>query len=199
MHVTTTSTISNDDVQNEAKRLAFTRHGTERELCIIDRVRDVLPEYDFHHREDEIVRQPLGETSDGHQIFLQGKVDGLSADGRTVLECKARVHKLFLKLKEYEEIQTRAYLELFPNATNAILVEAYFGKCDVPDINIIHIPRADDSDWKQTARGVGEALAWIVSRDYLQDAFVKSKNKTLLVQNLVTRALEHRGPPPPPE
>ena len=192
----TESSFSNTEVMKEAKRLAFTRYGTEREICIIERVRDILPEYDFHHREDEIVRREIGTTTEGFPIVLQGKVDGMSADGKTILECKTRMHKLFMKLREYEALQTTAYLELFPEATQAVLTEAYFGSNESPDINIIFIPRGGQ-DWKTVALGVGEALAWILSREHLQDALVKSKNKTILVQHLVTRALDAKGPPPP--
>lgn len=195
-----TDTYSNSEVMKEAKRLAFTRYGTEREMRIIERVREVLPEYDFQHREDEIVRCQIGTSSMGHPIVLQGKVDGLSADGKTVLECKTRMHKLFMKMREYEAIQARTYLELFPEAERAVLVEAYFASRETPDVNIMFIHRdAAFDEVRPVALGVGEVLAWILEREDLQDALVKSKNRTSFIQNLVTRALNESGPPPPPE
>lgn len=191
-----TDGVSTSDVMKEAKRLAFTRYGNEREMCIIERVRDILPEYDFQHREDEIVRREIGTTKvGGYPIILQGKVDGLSADGKTILECKTRVHKLFMKLKEYEELQTRAYLELLPGATQVALAEAHFGSGDIPDMNIIFVPRDDPGEWMEIATYVAEVLGWVISEPALQDSLVKSKNRKAFLQNLITRAVSDSGPP----
>ena len=193
--------FSNTDVMKEAKRVAFTRYGTEREACIIDRVRSVLPEYDFRHHEDDLVRRELGTSSNGYPIVLQGKVDGLSEDGSTILECKTRMHRLFMKLKEYEALQAKAYLALFPEAARVVLAEAHFppGQ-ETPDVNIIFIPREegdDEPEWMTISKHVADALAWVISREDLQDALVKSKNRAAVVQHLVKRSLESMGPPPP--
>lgn len=193
--------FTNKEVLDEAKRLAFTRYGTEREACILERVRQILPEYDFVHGEmgeTPTVRREIGQTTSGHPIILQGKIDGISSDRKTVLECKTRMHRLFMKLREYEEVQARAYLELFPEASRVVLAEAYFGSRELPDMNIIFIERDCDTsgDWKTIVHHVAEVLAWIIDHPPLQDALIRSKNRGVLIQNLVTRAIDGRGPPP---
>ena len=173
------------DAADEARRLMFTRYGEARERSIIDRVRDVLPEYDFHH-DGTMYRKTLGTTASGRDIILQGKIDGLSADSQTILEAKTRMHRLFLKLREYEHIQTRCYLDLVPTATKVLLVEAHFA-ANTPDINIMTVTAHDPPlkfDLTACLLTVGEVLGKLMDDERIQDAFIQSQYREGFLKEL---------------
>jgi hypothetical protein len=193
-----TSDISNRAVFDEAKRLAFTRYGTEREESILERVRAILPDKDFRTVPgDALMKRQIGVSQNGKRPFiLQGKVDGLSKDGSTILECKTRMHKLFLSLRDYEEIQARSYLHILPETTMVILAEAFFGSATTPDINIIHIPRKSANsadDWMTVLHHVAQALAWVLDDPEIQDTVIKSKNRGATIQSLILKSLRNHA------
>ena len=172
--------VETSKIAEETRRLAYTRHGEEKEALIIQRVREVLPHHDFV-RHDTMLRSCLGHTSDGRPIVLQGKIDALSKDGRVVLECKTRVHKLFMDLRDYEALQVRAYLELQPDATKAILAEAVFNVGPVPTINLIFVERSETAnEWRTLAVAMGEVLDRVLCDTALQDTVVRTKNDRVL-------------------
>lgn len=185
----TSSSVESSDVMREARRVAFTRYGEERERSIIDRVRDILPKYEFVHR-DAMMRRVIGRAPSGREFVLQGKVDGMSSDGKTVLECKTRMHKLFMALREYEDIQIRAYLRLIPGASNAVLAEAYFGNGRDPDVNIIFVEERQDEGWLDLLRAVAHVLDRVLDDTSLQDSIVTAKNRSLVLQHLIQHACE---------
>lgn len=180
------------DAADEARRLMFTKYGEARERSIIDRVRDILPEYDFQTN-GKMYRKTIGKTRSGRDIVLQGKIDGLSRDGTTILEAKTRMHRLFLKLREYEHVQTRCYLELIPEATKALLVEAHF-ETSTPNVNIIEIsetdPPLDVGDFLLTLQFAGELIGHILDDTSIQDGFIQSKQKEQYIKRLAGNILD---------
>jgi len=188
--------IDASKIAEETRRLAYTRHGEEKEMAIIDRVNDVWPDYGFAAYEP-MLRKPIGETRRGRPIVLQGRIDGLSSDGRVILECKTRVHKLFMKIREYEAIQIESYLELLPGAKRAVLAEGVFNVGPIPSINLISVERTstennpdnnqdNSQDWLSMAVAMGNVLDQVMSDVNLQDSLICSKDDKLIKRLLLT-------------
>ena len=174
------SDVHASTIAEETRRLAYTRHGEEKEELIVDRVRKVLPEYDFV-RHESMLRTCIGYTPNGRPVVLQGKIDGLSAGGDVVLECKTRVHKLFMSIRDYERIQVEAYLQLRPSASKALLVEAVFNVGPVPTINLMFVERSETAnEWLPLAVAMGEVIERVLDDPVLQDAIVSTKNETII-------------------
>jgi hypothetical protein len=74
---------------------------------------------------------------DNLNIFIGGKIDGISIDSTTLIEVKNRVHKLFYELRNYEKVQIMSYMYLF-SVYKGHLVEAHKKK-DETNINIIEV------------------------------------------------------------
>jgi len=170
--------VSTVDIAKETKRVAFTRYGEEKENVIIERVRAVFPEMDVTRHED-MHRMHIGQTRSGRSIVLQGRVDALSKDQRVVFEIKTRVHKLFMEARDYERIQVQSYLQLFPQATKAFLVEGIFNAGQVPSVNVISITRCDD-DWMNAAIDMAHVIDTVLASTELQDAIVTTKDENIL-------------------
>jgi hypothetical protein len=173
------------DAAQEARRLMFTKYGEARERSIIDRVRDIMPQFDFQ-TDGKMYRKVIGQTRSGRDIILQGKIDGISKDKTTILEAKTRMHRLFLKLREYEHVQTRCYLELIPESSKALLVEAHF-ETSTPNINIIQITKKYpmlDIDFMHSLQLAGELVGLILDNPHIQDTFILSKQKDNYVKRL---------------
>lgn len=180
------------DAADEARRLMFTKYGEARERSIIDRVREILPEYDFQTN-GCMFRKRIGQTSSGRDIILQGKIDGMSKDGETILEAKTRMHRLFLQLREYEHIQTRCYLELIPTATKALLVEAHFAS-KTPDINVMSVARDDPAlsfDFIQSLELIGEAIGCLMDDESLQDEFIRATHRDHCLKRIMQSVITH--------
>ena len=74
---------------------------------------------------------------DNLNIFIGGKIDGISTDSSTIIEVKNRIHKLFYQLRDYEKVQILSYMYLF-SVKKGHLVEAHKKK-DETNINIIEV------------------------------------------------------------
>jgi len=186
--------VETSKIAEEARRLAYTRHGEEKEMAIIDRVRQVMPEHDFVTC-DRMLRKEIGATQHGRPIVLQGRVDGVSSDGRVVLECKTRVHKLFLTMREYERLQVESYLLLMPSAESAVLVEAVFNVGPVPSINLISVDRpSTEIEWLPLALAMGDVVDRVLTDPGLQDSIVaaSSRSHDQVLRALVREALARR-------
>ena len=176
-------------IADEARRVAYTSHGDEKEHAIIERVNTIL-NLKFTKDADAIYKRTIGKTTAGTPIVLQGKIDGMSADGSTILECKARVHKLFLKPREYEVIQAQTYLDLLPGARQAILVEAIFNAGRVPSVNLIDIEREKTHTWTPLMLAGADALDRVIRDPAIQDALVNSPRRGAFIKKLVCQSLE---------
>ena len=67
---------------------------------------------------------------------IGGKIDGITSDMKTIVEVKNRVNKLFNQLRDYEKIQTYAYMNIF-DKKKATLVECL--KTNNSEMNFIDI------------------------------------------------------------
>ena len=70
-------------------------------------------------------------------VYIGGKIDGISIDSTTLIEVKNRIHKLFYELRNYEKVQIMSYMYLF-SVSKGHLVEAHKKK-DETNINVIEI------------------------------------------------------------
>jgi hypothetical protein len=187
--------IESVKIAEEARRIAYTSHGEAKEQSIIDRVNETVPGVKFVPC-DQTFRQDLGRSSLGERIVLQGKIDAISSDGKVVLECKTRVHKLFMEVRPYERLQVLAYLTLVPTAERAYLVEGIFNCGKIPSINVLTIngnredvQNNDINDWKIIALATADALDTIIRNETYQDAFLKCSNRTAYIKRLVRESL----------
>lgn len=74
--------------------------------------------------------------AEGYEWFIGGKVDGILKDN-TIIEVKNRMYKLFREVREYEKIQTYAYMFALYSKKSQ-LVETYMnGKA--PEVNIMDV------------------------------------------------------------
>lgn len=94
-----------------------TRHGILQEMPVLELVKS---KYGIDVRQES----RFFVTSLADDVSVGGRVDGLSVDGKIVVEVKNRVNRLFLAPPEYERIQLQAYLHLVPDARYALLVES---------------------------------------------------------------------------
>lgn len=174
------STLTNEE-RDEARRLVYTRLGDERERSVLATLNTLFPEARYAEC-DTFFSKTVGRHA-GHEIVLQGKIDARSADGQVVVECKTRMHRLALKVREYERLQVLAYLEL-TGARSALLVEAHFPPGAArPDINVDTI--RPDSAWLDHALLAGRAVARLVDDPAMQDEFMLSAAKTDVIRRLV--------------
>lgn len=180
--------VESKQIAQEARRIAYTSHGDAKEEAIVSRANHVLG-LQFE-KNDTTYRKAVGTTRHGTEIVFQGKIDGISHDGHVVLECKTRVHKLFLQIRPYEQIQVETYLELLPNATKAVLVEAIFNVGTVPSINAIDIHRTNRLDWKPIALAMADVLDRVIRDETLQDKLVTCKNKATFLRALLRESLD---------
>jgi len=181
--------VSARQIAEEARRVAYTSHGDAKENAIIERVNTIL-NLEFTKDDDAFFKRTIGRTMAGTPIVLQGKIDGMSADGSTILECKARVHKLFLKPRGYELIQTQTYLDLLPGARQALLVEAIFNVGRIPSVNLIDVEREETHTWTPLMYAGADALDRVIRDPALQDAFVNSPRRGAFIKKLVCQSLE---------
>ncbi len=186
--VSSSTEVESKQIAEEARRLAYTSHGDAKEDAIVARVNEVLGMRFV--KTDTMLRAQFGTTSAGTDVILQGKIDGRSDDGHVVLECKTRVHKLFMQLREYEQIQVEAYLHLIPEVRRAILVEAIFNVGLVPSINIIDIERNTGMEWKPLALAMADVLDRVIRDETLQDSLVTCRNKGVFLRALLRESLE---------
>jgi hypothetical protein len=87
-------------------------------------------------KDDKYRKIKLFDVGDLH-IYIGGKIDGINANGDTIIEVKNRIHKLFYVLRDYEKVQIMCYMHLF-GVDHGHLVEAHKKK-ENTDINIIDV------------------------------------------------------------
>jgi hypothetical protein len=74
---------------------------------------------------------------DTFNVYIGGKIDGISLDNSIIIEVKNRLYKLFYELRNYEKVQIMSYIYLF-SLLKGHLVEAHKKK-DETKINIIEV------------------------------------------------------------
>lgn len=128
------------EAQDLVRGAVFGRFGTEQE----DTVRGGLGERTV--KTDKYVKKKL-TTVDGVVVYIGGKCDGLSEDGKRVVEIKNRVRRLLSKVVEYERIQVLAYLFIH-GLEFADLVEKFGEKTRKYEIQF------DEDEWRDVVEEV---------------------------------------------
>jgi len=163
-----------------ARYLYNTTRGIAKEDVILSKIQDILPEYGFD-KLDTLLQKQVGGA------VLQGKVDGISNAGDCILEIKTRMHKLFMKPREYELYQVALYFILLERAENAFLVEAYFRSRE-PDLNFIEIRRHDVQDKIDeiltNITDISSILSKLISDAAIQDTFLCSSRPEMVIKKL---------------
>lgn len=75
-------------------------------------------------------QRSLRTTIEPGGILVCGRVDGVTADGQTLVEVKCRMKRLFRRVYEYEKTQVQAYMHM-SGLRKAVLVEEYGGEIHV--------------------------------------------------------------------
>jgi hypothetical protein len=117
------------------------------------------------------------------QVFVGGKIDGISSDRKTVIEIKNRINHLFgINTPLHELIQCQTYMYLL-DVQQAQLVECLKeNKTKRPLINSIHLYR-DTRFWEgcivPRLLAVASFLIDLKDNDSLADRFLHSPSSTL--------------------
>lgn len=104
--------------------------------------------------------------------FLGGKLDGILQD-KTIIEVKNRMNGLFKTVREYEKVQTYAYMYIFHSQKSQI-VETYL-KRETPECGIIDVP-FEQEYWQGLLQRI------LVFIKYFNDFLENKKLKKQLVQ-----------------
>jgi hypothetical protein len=168
-------------VEAALRKTAYTTFGTERETDIFEAVRAKLP-FDIV-RDDAFRHVKMGEAH-GVPWSIGGRIDGISADGSTILEIKQRVNRLFLTPPAYEAVQIQCYIQMVPAALRAMLVESFCPPDGSRLINVMPLER-DDEAWERDivpkAQAFVEYLIRLIDNEALQDEYLGSKRRSSLV------------------
>jgi hypothetical protein len=122
------------EIEKSIKNITNTKFGIKNE-------KDVTKIYENLSgikiiKDDKYRKIKLFQIND-FDIFIGGKIDGISVDSSIIIEVKNRVNKLFYQLRDYEKVQIMSYMYLF-SIKNGHLVEAHKKK-DETNINIIEV------------------------------------------------------------
>lgn len=100
------------------------RYGTDKEDTVV--LRHTM-DGSVIDKDSNFYKYPILVIKDVHYQII-GRIDRIETnpDGeRLIVEIKNRIHRLFLKLRDYERIQCLVYLQLVPNCTRCRLIESY--------------------------------------------------------------------------
>lgn len=128
-------------IENAIREITQTSFGTRQEKKSIHIYTQLTstPVLELKH----FCKRPLIENETGIW-FIGGKVDGILQD-KTVIEVKNRMRGLFNTVREYEKIQTYAYMFIL-HSQQSHLVETYFNgsrqECGILEVNF------EDEYWK---------------------------------------------------
>ena len=172
-------------VDDTVRKTLYTTFGNRREHDALQHVSETIQAC----RPDETFYRARVAECDGVEIFVGGKLDGLSDDGTTIVELKNRVNRLFYKIPMYEVVQVQAYLHVVPTATNACLVECLTRDDGSIVTNTVHM-RRDDFLWKDDivpslCRFV-RVLLRVLSDVPLQDAYLQSRHRQSFFNQVAT-------------
>lgn len=84
-------------------------------------------------------------------VFIRGRLDGI-IENKIVVEVKNRTKRLFKCVREYEDVQVQAYMQMY-NVTDAHIVECLRHDDDTCEINTLHVKRKD-KQWRSMLKKV---------------------------------------------
>jgi hypothetical protein len=172
-------------VHEEIRRQLFTSYGVAKEQSVIEILKKDM-DMELAPQEDVLYARTY-DTQTGIQWKLVGKIDACTADGKTIVEVKNRVRRLFMKPPEYERIQVECYVQLVDTADKALLVESLRVDGGAPrTLNLIPIDRDDELwyEWKRLADRYINILDRIIHQTDLQDAYMESKRPSSFLKAL---------------
>lgn len=163
-------------VMDEARKTVYTSFGNAREAPVLE---------DLQHRgidcrEDPATYRQHLMTVNGIDVIVSGRVDAMSSDGKTVIEIKNRVHRLFHRIPTYERIQLETYLRIVPGVDRGVLVEC-LTRPDHKYVNTFVVTR-DDALWDEVLGGLEAFVRYflkVLGDPLEQDAFLREPVKTL--------------------
>lgn len=110
-------------IEQSITNMMQTDFGTRNESAILDRVQMWSPPTVTGELHIPALRSRKLFETESLQWFVRGKADGIIYPDNVIVEVKNRVHRLFLSVREYENIQMIMYLFLY-HASDGYLVEA---------------------------------------------------------------------------
>lgn len=120
------------------RETTYTTYGTQQEDNVFDALKgryglDALKDDDFH-------KATFGWVNNEHAWSIGGKIDGITSDGKVLIEIKNRVNRLFWYVPEYEYVQCQCYLHVL-GLDEARLVECFRDEAGVMNTNMYTIKK----------------------------------------------------------
>jgi len=171
-------------VDDAMKKTMYTSFGTRQESVALSHIQSRLP-----CKPDDTFYRSWVASVGSTDIYIGGKIDAISEDGRVVIEIKNRINRLFYSnVPKYELLQVQAYLHLIPQAESARLVECLTREDGSVVTNVVTLYR-DPDIWAACIipklRGFVWYLQKILGDPAEQDAYLQSHRRA----SLVTKAL----------
>ena len=183
-------------VDDALRKSAYTSYGNVAESEVFKYIRDVL-KVDIVD-DSTFYNQPLGEVTTPYgtfKYFIGGKIDGITRDGKTLVEIKNRVNRLFGRPPVYENIQVQTYLHLL-DIDKAFLVECLKSKNGTSiseNVNCISINR-DRAYFEMEVipkiEGFVNLIVHLIHDEALQDKFVTSKRRNAIATHWINKYVD---------
>jgi len=115
-----------ENIIDLVQRDVYTKHGTEKEDSIREKMQQLMKtQIDKNNNKFVTSSEPFIVLDDNVEIYLGGRHDGMTDDGK-VVEIKTRQRR-FLGTPLYELVQVHAYMFIY-NTTSATIIESYNGQ-----------------------------------------------------------------------
>ncbi|AGE49034.1 hypothetical protein ATCVBr0604L_064R [Acanthocystis turfacea Chlorella virus Br0604L] len=183
-------------VDDALRKSAYTSYGNVAESEVFRYIRDVL-KVDIVE-DSTFYNKPLGEVETPYgsfKYFIGGKIDGITRDGKTLVEIKNRVNRLFGRPPVYENIQIQTYLHLL-DIDKAFLVECLKsknGNSVSENVNCISINR-DRAYFEMEVipriEGFVNLIVHLIYDQSLQDKFVTSKRRNAIATHWINKHVD---------
>ena len=183
-------------VDDALRKSAYTSYGNVAESEVFKYIREVLKvdivdDPTFYNQQLGEVQTPYG----AFKYFIGGKIDGITRDGKTLVEIKNRVNRLFGRPPVYENIQVQTYLHLL-DIDKAFLVECLKsknGSSISENVNCISINR-DRAYFEMEVipriEGFVNLIVHLIHDEALQDKFVTSKRRNAIANHWILKHVD---------
>jgi len=179
-------------VDDAIRKTTYITYGNAQESKVFDYIRntlgiDVVEDPSFYKSHQGIIENEYGSFP----WFIGGKIDGITADRKTLVEIKNRVNRLFKVIPQYEFIQVQMYLQLL-DLDKAFLVECLKTKEHSvlrEDVNVISVNR-DSVNWETNVapriEGFIDFVIKLIHDEELQNKYLKSKRQSAMALSHIT-------------
>ena len=173
-------------VEDAIKKNLYTTYGNHNEPVIMTYINRVLG---IACNTDPTFYKKLMGNINGTPWYIGGKIDGISENGKTVIEIKNRINRLFMRqIPIYEKIQVQTYLDLL-DVPHGLLIECFTPQNGSVTSNIVPMAR-DAGMWNDDiVPKLKQFITFILKliEDHkLQDKFLLSKRRSSLVKHMLT-------------